>query len=364
MGYKLVETPKGQFAIDWDIVTRIIRSYVRARLQCQYSRTVKESQTSLNPLSWALPDFQYIEVDWAKVSAETLTGTWSHGFRLAALTYQSVDAMVRELKTMQAETRRLQDVFQKQMRAASRASSVEMEKAVSTYRSLANGAAVVRDLSATILIGASTAGVGVAGSGALAMAGAGTALKSIGKYQDTGSIGSAVIEAGQNIAFTVIPPLKGAALAGNEKVAKVVISVAADTGKALLEGKSIGAAVLVGSIQLAVPAVGKVVESKPVQAVLNKTALPVATKILTGPPEMIARLPGKVTTKLAEEALKKGGRALITAAPSQKPLQAEAQRLQASPASDPLVDALTFEEDLLLKFAIVDMAQGIGRSWW
>jgi hypothetical protein len=31
---------------------------------------------------------------------------------------------------------------------------------------------------------------------------------------------------------------------------------------------------------------------------------------------------------------------------------------------DSLADELSLEDDLLLKFAVVDMSKGVGRSWW
>jgi hypothetical protein len=364
MAYQLVNTSQGQFAIDWDVVTRIIRSRVRSEMQLRHSKTVTESQTSLDPFSWGLPDLKYVTVDWATVNIETLSGTWGRGLRLAALTYQSVDSLVRELKTMQAETIRYQGKFQEEMRKASQFSWGEMEKSVSKYGTLVDGAKIVEALSASVLIGASTAGIGVAGSGAVWMAGAGTALKTNAKYRDTGKVGCAVIEAGQNILFTVIPPLRGAALAGKEKVVKVIVSASADTGKALLEGKSVNDSLLDGSMQLAVPGVRKIVESKAVQTVLNAAAVPVVTKILTGQAEILRKLPTEVTTKVAEDALKKAGPSAVRAAVAKIAPQGEPPRLQAGTQPDALVDALSFTDDLLLKFSIVDMEKGIGRSWW
>jgi hypothetical protein len=41
-----------------------------------------------------------------------------------------------------------------------------------------------------------------------------------------------------------------------------------------------------------------------------------------------------------------------------------AQRQVKALNASPLMDSIAFEDSLLLKLAVIDMSQGIGRSWW
>jgi hypothetical protein len=359
MAYRVYDMAQGQFCICWDTCCRIIKSYHRARHQVAYSKETRESQTSLvNPLSWGLPDLTYITVDWDKVREKSDEDAMSDGFKLGAFAMFSdggVDKLVRELKRMQLETRRQNDLFQSHMKQASSKSWSAMERSVSAYQGWIDGAKAVRDLSGSILIGCATAAT--AGGAAVLGAGAGTALKSYGKFQDTGSYGSAAIEAAQNIAFSVFPAARGVSLTVKEKVVKVIVSVGGDTTKALLEGRSLGTALKEGAINIPV-AVGGEAGKRMLKPVLDKVAVPVLTKVITAAPEIVAKLPGDVAKKVAEDRAKKTLQTRVR----ENPARAGGQPRE--DVDDSLADELSLEDDLLLKFAVVDMSKGVGRSWW
>lgn len=360
MAYQLVNTSQGQFAIDWDTCTRIIRNCIRARKQLQHAKIVKESQVSMNPMTWGLPDLEYVDVNWDKVKEETLTGTWGTGLELASKVERSVENVAFQLKAMQAETHKLQNDFKSLMRLATHRTMMEIEKSTATYGRWVDGLKLTRDLSGAILIGISTAGVGVAADVAIVGAGAGTIIKTTAKYQDTGSVGLAAVEAASNIVFTIIPAGRGVKLAGNAKMVKIIISAGTDTWKGILEGKSVGEAALAGSLNFAAPSVGKMIaENGVVQAVLSKTAVPVLVRVLSDDPDLLREVSTEVTKKLAEEMFKKGGKAASGAVMHPKSPAA----LQ-DPMDTDIGDSLTFEDNFLLKFAIVDMEKGIGRSAW
>ncbi len=173
-------------------------------------------------------------------------------------------------------------------------------------------------------------------------------------------MGLAAVEAASNIVFTIIPAGRGVKLAGNAKMVKIIISAGTDTWKGILEGKSVGEAALAGSLNFAAPSVGKMIaENGVVQAVLSKTAVPVLVRVLSDDPDLLREVSTEVTKKLAEEMFKKGGKAASGAVMHPKSPAA----LQ-DPMDTDIGDSLTFEDNFLLKFAIVDMEKGIGRSAW
>lgn len=340
VSYRVYDTAQGSFAIDWDTCCQIIRSYHRADLQLRYSAERTESQSStVNPLSWGLPDLTFIEVDWGKVAAESQALVMSAAFKFAAIgMFQSagMDALVRELQRMMRETRRLNADFARRMRTASDKSWKAMEGSIATYQRRIDEAKHVRDLSGSILIGASTVTTG--GASAAAVGASGAVIKATAKYQDYGSAGAAALELTQNIVCTVIP---GARQVPMGKVAKTIISVASDSGEALLEGEALSTAVSMGTVNIPIAAAGEAAK-KGLQQVLSKTAVPIVVKV-------------------AEDRAKKviqGHLRTTTAA-------ATPTSMGVPTVSTPgTANRVSVADELLLKLAVVDMAKGVGHSWW
>ena len=53
MAYELLTSGGTQFAVDWDIVSRIVRSYHTATLQLASAREITMSQSHwYNPMTW------------------------------------------------------------------------------------------------------------------------------------------------------------------------------------------------------------------------------------------------------------------------------------------------------------------------
>ena len=131
MTYKMFDTAQGQFCIDWDTCCHIIRSYHRSKLQLDYSKEQRESQVStINPLSWEMPDLIMLTVDWDKVRSEAATAVLNsaHGMAFRAVFQKDgIDAMVRELQMMQRRTRTNNEAFQEKQRDVSRKASKEIE---------------------------------------------------------------------------------------------------------------------------------------------------------------------------------------------------------------------------------------------
>lgn len=356
MAYELVRTVRGQYAVDWETIYGIIRNYCRAGAQLDCARTVRESQAGINPLSWGLPDLEYVEVDWDKVREQTQKGMIVRSIQAANDFARSPEMVANQMKTLVSETKRYQDRFQNYMKSVSQSSTAEIEKSVKMFGNMVEGAKWVRDLSGAILVGLGTGGAGTAAT--VLGTGAGTFIKTVGKYEDTGSVGLATVEAATGLVFTFIPAVGGFKLTGTEKMVKAVISTGADTYKGVLEGKSVWNALAAGSLQLAAPQVGELVKSQAVQNILGKVAVPVLTNVVSGPLP-VNELTKGLTSKLSEELFKKAGKAGVdrvfkTPKPPAPP----------SGGTGELADYLTFADEALVRLAIVDMSAGVGRSGW
>lgn len=335
MAYKVYDTAQGPFCIDWDTCVHIIKSYHRADFQSRYSNEVTESQVSINPMTWGLPSLSYIEVDWPKVNQEASGRSILAAYRLGAIAiFQKggVDVMVHELLEMQQETRRLNARFREDAAAASRRSWKAMESAVSTYGNWVNGLQIVRDGSASVVVGAATVATGGA---AVALAGGGTILKAAYKYQDTGLVGVAAIEATQNVICYLIPATKaGTAL-------KVVVTATSDAAKAVLQPESSGwIAFAAGAIGGLASAGGSALK-KALEFVLPKTAAPVIAKVL-------------------QDISKKKAQSALVSRASSTSVSDDARLARGGG----LASHITLDDDWLLKLAVVDMTKGVGRSWW
>jgi len=137
----------------------------------------------------------------------------------------------------------------------------------------------------------------------------------------------------------------------------VVASVTADTFKALLEGRSIGTALAEGSMNVPSTVLGEGAK-KLLGPLMTKVAVPVVSRVISAPPQVLAKLPIEVGTKVLADRAKKAAQNAVRG-DAQTPLTSEKASMRHS-----LTDTVSVDEDLLLKFAIVDMSKGAGRSWW
>jgi hypothetical protein len=122
--------------------------------------------------------------------------------------------------------------------------------------------------------------------------------------------------------------------------AMVLIGTAADTGKALLEGKTVVKSVGVGAVNLITGPAGAAAKPQ-LEGLLGKVAAPVVVKIGED-----------VTKKFFQGKIKNLGNS--TVAPTD----------HAPRDSENEFSELSVEDELLLKLAVIDMSKGVGRSWW
>jgi hypothetical protein len=192
------------WAVDLDNMYGLIRASIRHALIRRRTRVVEHSE------SWYLPTTYNLETNWRGFQGElnsTCEQYWDEAWtrmralpqnlqeNLAALLSSGVD----DLNWYQTENGR-----------CSQRSTASIDRVVGVWEALYTGARITRDASATFLV--VTAGIVMAPVGAAAAAGvgmtgistgtamttlaAGSAMRGAFTYQDTGNVGSAVINAG------------------------------------------------------------------------------------------------------------------------------------------------------------------------
>jgi hypothetical protein len=127
-----------------------------------------------------------------------------------------------------------------------------------------------------------------------------------------------------------------------------------------MQGSEISTALAKGAIASSVSAVGDIVKHVAGEA-LSRAASPVLARVMTATPQVISKLAIDVPKKVVEDQAKKRLQATAGQAGGQT---AQGELVRSRSDKNAWGDAMSFEDDLLLKFAVIDMAKGIGRSWW
>lgn len=369
MGYMLLESGPEKnpqlFAIDWDIVYRIVRGYHLANLRDKHSKVVTTSESTwFNPFSWSLPDIRSLEVNWDNVNGEVVAAADKDSNRLAEKATRSVPGFHWELEGMVLDTARRTEAFTDKMGALQTDNMSRIGSAVESYSGQIEAAKFVRDTAADgLMVGATIITAGGAG---VAILGSGSALKGWAKYQDTDNLsedrrlGSAFATGVGNFVFGAFK-LGGRTLSVGEEAVVVIMQAKWETGVALAEGKSIGQALATGSLKLAGPFVDRVFKLLPVKAMIERACVPIVITITTnndGIENVASAMASKWLGKVAQkQGVERGGKAAIKAlSGSSSTLAGEALR-----HSEVIANA-TLSDHQLLTLAIVNMNKGIGRG--
>src|SRR5262249_35990648 len=71
MPYQFITNGSTAYAIDWDLVDRLLLSHCKAMMLDAYSRVVRLSESKwYDPTSWGLPEIEQLEVDWLLVRSK------------------------------------------------------------------------------------------------------------------------------------------------------------------------------------------------------------------------------------------------------------------------------------------------------
>jgi hypothetical protein len=257
MAWETLRSNDGVYLVDWDGLTRIIRSCKRAGAMNDYSRLATErGERDFWALGLRLPDLHSVQVDWDRVALETTTQTDMELRRFYGAAKSSMKAQLMGLVHMMEQADDDRDAFQDKQSEAQQKTAENIESAVQTGEAWVKGLTYVRDTSAEIVMVGATYVSG--GTAAPLLTGLGAGMKGGFVYQDTGKADKALATFSTNLLMGVADLKVGAALKEMSSVSgRIGMAIVWAKGKsvlevpkALIEGKSLKQAVSVGGVKL------------------------------------------------------------------------------------------------------------------
>jgi hypothetical protein len=261
MQYIEVYTPGGLYFIDYELIDRII--YDSAYFESKYANRKKVTTDE----GIGLPETYHLEINYSRAKADAKQAVQMHHVLRKLITTVRENWEQRSISMSQAEVEGLREwLFEREQRgraaknklleeqkSLSRSSMRNIKSSVHGWEAATTVARIVRDASGDILL--LTAGA-LSGGTALALAGGGSVLKGVGKWEDSGSVaagllqtsvsfltvffpgGEAVKEYGAGaVTFVVFAKVKtefagnfAVALAEGKEVAEALVSAGVDTG--------------------------------------------------------------------------------------------------------------------------------------
>jgi hypothetical protein len=188
----------------------LVREYLHATLLLGRARTVRQDR-------WFGPDLVSVDINFDGFRREKDDQTPLFHDRHVDMILADCQTAFRELTQVREETVRSTRRLREMQQAASSETMGNIDRSVRRGEIGAEGARVVRDLSAGVLVVGATF---LSGGTALAVLGGGSALKGTGTYQDTGNVGAAMLDA--TATFTVGAIGIGAAAASTTNAASAV----------------------------------------------------------------------------------------------------------------------------------------------
>lgn len=347
MAYEIVKNFNTEYAVDWQVIARLIRANALARYRSDLASVTTTSEASMfNPFSWSSPDIRIVEVDWEQVNARSTVELFMTLNQLRNVGDSNMPAVGRRMLDMVAETRRYNQRFLAWTGDVQSDNMARINAAVSSYDTQIGVAKFFRDTSADgLMVGATV----LSGGAAAAVLAGGSTLKGVGRWEDSGSVSAGVLTGAGNLVLGVfkIGGMSGGALA--------VLQAGQESATCLIEGKSVAEAIATGSLKLAGPAIDKVVKLPFMKTMLEKAAVPLAVQLSnsTVAEKLVADMAKKL---LQKQVLERSGKAVIGSVKSV---------FKETPAEAPpsTLDTATIGDDILVKFAIVNMTRGIGHGW-
>jgi hypothetical protein len=356
MTWESVQNRNTQFLIDWDVVRRLVRSYWMAKAQLDYGRQVTISESDwYNPMSWSLPDVSHVEVDWEKVKnvADGMTESDMSNYRNRA-TFDAA-GVAAELDEMVDIAAMNKEKFLDWMGFIQTQNMEQIQKSVKDYEADIGIAKFVRDTSADgVMVGASI----LTGGAATAAMGGGSLLKGAFKFQDTGSVGAASMEAVGSFAFASVKI--GKTFSFKQDMVLTIVQATWKAGTELVGGATVKNAVLSGALKLTGPTVDRIFKTGPAKTLFDVVSVPIWVQVRNLPgDEMWEDQAGTVAGKLAAKFVQRQGIETM----GKKMLASGSPPSTTSDRIGPVVQQMTMTNKLLLYLAFVNMDKGIGRGW-
>jgi hypothetical protein len=356
MSYTIVNSLGTEYAVDWDVVERLCLSHWRSYYQLQHANATSVSERTLNPFSWSLPTIRSVDIPWDRVRSDAQAATAKDMWTYARQAKSDMRGVAEDVKWRVEQTAFNRRALTDYLKEIQTENMGEVEKAVDDYKGLIDAARFCRDTSADVVAIGSTIATGGAAAGLL---GASSAMKGLGKYQDTGSVGAAALYGAGSLVVGVFK-VGGAKLTTAGEYTLIVVQGALETGTSLAAGDTFASSVEKGGLKIASAGAAQAVfGSQWVKQVFaripvpfNVWALKSSNGVNTLYEDEAAALVEKTAKKLTEKSVKAGlSSALAT---PKSPLRT---------SSAGLADDVPVEQIFLLYLAIVHMKKGIGRGW-
>ena len=356
MSYTIVNSRGSEYAVDWDVVERLCRSYWTSYYQLLYANSTSMSERTWNPFSWSLPTIYSVDIPWDKVRADARTATANDIPTYQRLAQSDVPAVALDVKYKVEQTAVLRRQLTSYLKEIQAQNLAHVDEAVNDYTGLIDAARFCRDTSADVVAIGSTIATGGAAAGLL---GASSAMKGFGKYQDTGSVGAAALYGAGSLAVGAFK-VGGAKLTTAGEYTLIMVQGSLETGTGLVAGDTFASSIEKGGLKVASAGAAQAIfGSQIAKQVFSRIPVPFNVWTLRSSDgvntmfeDEASALVEKTAKKLTEKRIKSG---LSSLAASPKPV------LRRSSAG--LADDAPVEQLFLLYLAIVNMKKGIGRGW-
>ena len=365
MAYELLANASAQFAIDWDVVGRIVRSYHTAHLQYAHAREVTMSESQwYNPMTWALPKVSHVEVNWNAVRADAASFAEADVRNMRVEAKYNAARIARRLEDMVEMTAIRKEAFVDWIGTVQTQNMESINKAIDDYEAAADIARFVRDTSADgLMVGASV----MTGGTALAALGGASFFKGVCRFQDTASVGAGVMQGAGSFAFAYVK--LGKNFTFKQDVALALVQAPWNTGTELVGGATVSKAVGTSALKLTTPAMDGLFRLGPAKTLFDRVAVPI---VITYGGEnvassFLAKLAGKTASRNAVEALGQTPRAAEERAKDAlngRNGSGNSTELPSGPRRPgQVLEQSTVSTKFLLHLAFVNMEKGIGRGW-
>lgn len=355
MSYQFLANGPTQFAVDWAIVSRIVRSYHTARLQMVHAREVTPSNSHwYNPMTWSLPAISHVEVDWEKVrvDADALAQTDVRNMRIEAK--YNTARIARRVEDLIELTAERKETFVNWLRTVQRQNLAAIRNAIADYECGVEVEQFVRDTSSGgLMIGASV----LTGPAAVAALGDAPFLRGTCQFHDTGMVGAGIIRGAGTLGFALVRLGKPSSVKPDMVLALVQAPYAA--GTELVGGASVSRAVASSALRLTAPA-SRLFQVGPAKtllgkALLDKVAVPIT---VTYGGEHVASSFLRSLEQRRELADAETGPITLSETPAGESPMDTSPRPQGQ-----IIDQATVSTKFLLDLAFVNVEKGIGQGW-
>jgi hypothetical protein len=357
VAYELLQCGSRQYAVDWVIVRRMLLSYYVADLQWQSQREVSLSESHWwNPASWSMPDVSHIEVDWPSV--HRVAAQWADEDVVKMRNSAKIDArgVAFELESRIDAAGKLKENFLDLMGDVQTRNMHKISEATEDYEGQVELLRFVRDTSADgLMVGASIMSGGAAGFAALR---AGSILKGVAKWQDSGSIAAGILEAEGSLVFGCVRLGKKFSFKGDMVIA--LFQSAYKTGTELVAGSTMKKALISGALKLSSPGMDRFFKGDGAMSFFDKVAVPLSINYggKQVAADLLARWAGKVVFKQGVEGY---GKSVLQG--GSPPVPPTPRTTAGHDYQRGLLADATLTNKYLLYLSFVDMERGIGRGW-